>query len=194
MGVAESADAKVACGGVIMAVGYIGMNIDLPLYVGQGCAALPFYAAGKYAYPYMKKLLASKTLLVAGGMAMLAYCCGYASLTIVPQGEGLYAPFYLIALFSMLLVFSPFLYVSSMLQGQKWLGSLGKQSLGIMLLHAPMCHTAAVMLNRIFDKGSLLWVCCFLVAYVLVVFVAYKLTVLMERYCPVLLGKRRAGC
>lgn len=28
-----------------------------------------------------------------------------------------------------------------------------KRSLGIMLLHSPMCHTAAVVLNRVFELG-----------------------------------------
>lgn len=180
---------KVLIGGASLVIGYIGMKINMPLLFDEGCAALPLYVSGKYLYSYMEKLLLSKSLLIVGMVALFAYCGNYTSFTIVPQANGVYAPFYILALLAMLLAFLPFIYVSGKLQGQKWLDSLGKHSLGIMLLHAPMCHTAAVVLNRVFDKGSLMWICSFLVAYVLIVFVAYKFSVLIERYCPVLLGK-----
>ena len=88
----------------------------------------------------------------------------------------------------MTLLFFPFLFVAGKLQGWKWLGGIGQHSLGIMLLHAPMCHTAAVVLNRVLVVGSLPWTVCFLVAYVAIVAFAYALTVVIERHCPVLLG------
>lgn len=100
----------------------------------------------------------------------------------------MYAPFYLIALLAMVLAFFPFLYLSGRLHGQKWLESMGQHSLGVMLLHAPMCHTVAVILNRVFVPGAF-WIVCFLFAYVAVVALSYWLTVAIEKYCPVLLGK-----
>ena len=180
---------KLIIGGASLAIGYLGMNVDMPLYLNLGCAALPLYAAGKYGYPYMQNLLVSKHLLLLGTIALLTYCCGYVSFTIVPQGTGLYAPFYIVALAAMVLVFIPFLYVAEKFRGQKWLGCLGRHSLGVMLVHAPMCHTAAIVLNRSFAVGSPSWIACFLITYVLIVFVAYQLTILIERYCPLLLGK-----
>ena len=53
-----------------------------------------------------------------------------------------------------------------------------------------MCHTAAVVLNRVLEPGSTAWIACFLVAYVAIVFVAYWATVVIEKYVPVLLGKK----
>lgn len=174
-------------GDIICAI--VGMKINMPLLFDEGCAALPLYVAGKFLYPYVRKLMTSKSFLIVGMMALLAFCCKYTSFTIVPQANGVFAPFYVVALFVMLLAFLPFLYVSSKLQGLRWLDSLGQHSLGIMLLHAPMCHTAAVVLNRVFVVGTLSWVGCFLIAYVVIVALAYWLTVVIERHCPGLLGK-----
>ena len=42
----------------------------------------------------------------------------------------------------------------------------------------------------IVESGSMLWIVCFLVAYVAIVFVAYWGTILIEKYAPVMLGKR----
>ncbi len=165
------------------------MKVNMPLLIDEGCAALPLYVAGKYGYPYLKKLLASKPLLVAGVVALLVYYRGYCSFTIVPQANGLYAPLYLVALPVLVLTFLPILYVAGKLQGWTWLDRIGKHSLGIMLLHAPMCHTAAVVLNRVLVVGSLPWTVCFLLAYVAIVAFAYGMTGVIERYCPVLLGK-----
>ena len=189
MGDVEGEIAKEHYGGVSLIIGYLGININMPLLFDEGCAALPLYVAGKYVYPYVRQLLTRKTLLMVGSISLLAYFCGYASFTIVPQANGQYAPFYLVALVAMMLAFSPYLYVSEKLQGQKWLDNLGQHSLGIMLLHAPMCHTAAAVLNRIFAVGSLSWTVAFLTAYVAIVTLSYGLTVLIEKFCPMLLGK-----
>lgn len=180
---------KPVVGVMSLAIGYLGMNVNMPLLLDEGCAALPFYAVGKYAYPHIRKLLANKLLLLAGTIALLVCSCKVCSFTIVPQANGLYAPFYLGALLAVVLSFIPFIYLSGKLQGQKWLNRLGQHSLGIMLLHSPMCHTVAVVLNRVFTVGSALWIASFLVAYVAIVVLAYWLTIAIERYCPVLLGK-----
>ena len=72
----------------------------------------------------------------------------------------------------------------------KFLSELGKHSLGIMLLHSPMCHTSAVILNRIFQKGSLSWIICFLIVYVIIAVLSYWGCKLIEQKCPILLGKK----
>lgn len=179
----------VLWGGSLL-IGYAGMNINMPLLFDEGCAALPFYVTGKLAYPYLREIMENKGLLVAGIIALCLYLWHLVSFMIVPQSNGNFAPYYLVALGLMLLCFVPFLFISEKLQNQKWLVSLGQHSLGIMLLHAPMCHTAAVILNRVFEPASLYWIVSFLIAYVCIVFVSYWGTVLIERYIPILLGKK----
>lgn len=179
----------VLWGGSLL-IGYAGMNINMPLLFDEGCAALPFYVTGKLAYPYLREIMENKGLLVAGIIALCLYLWHLVSFMIVPQSNGNFTPYYLVALGLMLLCFVPFLFISEKLQNQKWLVSLGQHSLGIMLLHAPMCHTAAVILNRVFEPVSLYWIVSFLIAYVCIVFVSYWGTVLIERYIPIMLGKK----
>ena len=177
-------------GGGSFLVGYLGINMNMPLLFDEGCAALPIYVTGKYCYPYLRKILENKWLLVAGVAALCLYLWHLVSFMIVPQSNGNFTPYYLVALGLMLLCFIPFLVISEKLQNQKWLVSLGQHSLGIMLLHAPMCHTAAVILNRVFEPASLYWIVSFLIVYVCIVFVSYWGTVLIERYIPIMLGKK----
>lgn len=180
---------KFAIWGGSLLIGYAGMNINMPLLFDEGCAALPLYVTGKLAYPYLREIMENKGLLVAGIIALCLYLWHLVSFTIVPQSNGHFTPYYLAALGLMLLCFIPFLVISEKLQNQKWLVSLGQHSLGIMLLHAPMCHTAAVILNRVFEPASLYWIVSFLIAYVGIVWISYLSTILIERYVPLLLGK-----
>lgn len=163
----------------------------MPLLIDEGCAALPLYVAGKMAYPYLRGLLRKWWLVVLGAAALCAFMAHGVRFTIVPQSNGDYSPYYLLVMPLLLLSFVPFLWTAEKLDGVKWLRALGVSSLGIMLLHAPMCHTAAVVLNRVFEKGSAGWVASFLVAYAAIVALSWWLTALIEKYCPVLLGKRK---
>lgn len=181
---------KFVLWGSSLLIGYAGMNINMPFLFDEGCAALPLYVTGKLAYPYLRKIMENKGLLVAGIIALCLYLWHLVSFMIVPQSNGNFSPHYLAALGLMLLCFIPFLFISEKLQNQKWLVSIGQHSLGIMLLHAPMCHTAAVILNRVFEPASLYWIVSFLIAYVCIVFVSYRGTVLIERYIPIMLGKK----
>lgn len=181
---------KFVLWGSSLLIGYAGMNINMPLLFDEGCAALPLYVTGKLACPYLRKIMENKGLLVAGIIALCLYLWHLVSFMIVPQSNGNFSPYYLAALGLMLLCFIPFLFISEKLQNQKWLVSIGQHSLGIMLLHAPMCHTAAVILNRVFEPASLYWIVSFLIAYVCIVFVSYWGTVQIERYIPIMLGKK----
>lgn len=181
---------KFVLWGSSLLIGYAGMNINMPLLFDEGCAALPLYVTGKLACPYLRKIMENKGLLVAGIIALCLYLWHLVSFMIVPQSNGNFSPYYLAALGLMLLCFIPFLFISEKLQNQKWLVSIGQHSLEIMLLHAPMCHTAAVILNRVFEPASLYWIVSFLIAYVCIVFVSYWGTVLIERYIPIMLGKK----
>lgn len=181
---------KFALWGGSLLIGYAGMNINMPLLLDEGSAALPLYVTGKLSYPNLREIMENKGLLVAGIIALCLYLWHLVSFMIVPQSNGNFTPYYLVALGLMLLCFVPFLFISEKLQNQKWLVSLGQHSLGIMLLHAPMCHTAAVILNRVFEPASIYWIVSFLIAFVGIVFVSYWGTVLIERYIPILLGKK----
>ena len=180
---------KVIIGGATIVLGYLGMNVELPLFLDEGLAALPLYWVGKELYPYLKVLLAKKWLVAVGVLAICAYMLNVVSFVIVPGAKGTYSPVYIASFIGVIFTCFPVLYLSMKLVRLSWLKQIGLHSLGVMLLHSPMCHTCAVILNRAFDKGSVMWICSSLIAYVLIVFVAYKLTVLIERYCPVLLGK-----
>lgn len=181
---------KILIGGASLLIGYWGLTINLPLFFDEGCAALPLYVAGKYTYPYLKKIMSKKWLQVLGVLSLCAFVLHKVSFTIVPISNGDYSPYYLIAIGLLVLCFFPYLCFSARCVRFDWLSRIGQASLGIMLLHAPMCHTAAVVLNRVFEKGSSIWIVCFLIAYVIIVALSYWLTMTIEKYCPILLGKK----
>lgn len=112
------------------------------------------------------------------------FLLGWVSLTIVPTNYGLYHPLYLVSLVAMLAVFPGVLWLSARLARLRWLSRLGSCSLGIMLAHSPMCHTAAVVLNRVLVPGSVAWCACFLVAYVAIVLLSYWVARVAARRIP----------
>lgn len=171
--------------------GYCGMAFQMPLCLDEGLAALPLLLAGKLLRPHLKKAAVRVVATVAGLGSLAAFLCGQLSFTIVPVSNGNFHPFYLLALVGIVLVFAPVLECSRLLERCRWLASFGRHSLGIMLCHMMMCHTAAVTLKRVFAEGSTAWIIAFLVAYALICLAAYWLTVFVERHCPMLLGKTR---
>lgn len=180
-------------------VGYVGMHSQLWFYLDEGLAACPLYLFGSIAYPYVKQIYTSvtkKNVVVVGCTMILSfatYVCfalGLVDYTIVPLGNHCH-PNYIVAVSAMLLCCPCVLCIASLLRNVKVLNRLGERTLGIMLVHAPMCHTVAVVLNRMLDKGSQIWISFFLVAYVIIVIVSYYLTVLLERHIPILLGKKK---
>lgn len=180
---------KVIYGGAILGIGYIGMYVNLPLFIDEGFLALPLYAAGKNIFPSVKGLFVNKWILLAGVFAFVVYLLHWCAFVIVP-GRSHFEPDYFVSFVVILLVFFPYLWISQKLEKITMLSDLGKRSLGIMLLHSPMCHTAAVILNRMFEKGSLMWILSFLPIYFVIVALSYWLTCLIERYCPIMLGKK----
>lgn len=174
--------------GAILCIGYIGMYVNLPLFIDEGFLALPLYAAGKYIFPRVKVFFVNKWMLLAGIFAFVVYLLHWCSFVIVPERSH-FEPGYFVSFVVILLVFFPYLWISQKLEKFKIFSSLGKRSLGIMLLHSPMCHTAAVILNRMFEKGSLMWILSFLLIYFIIVALSYWLTCFIERYCPIMLGK-----
>lgn len=171
-------------------IGYAGSRYQMPLLLDEGMAAFPLYYTGKLLYPHIRSLYCNKWFVILGLIALTVFLMHFAYYTIVPLGNGCYSPCYILAILFIMLVFIPVLLLSEKMKTSKVLQNLGTHSLGIMLLHAPMCHTAAVILNRVFNKGSVIWIVCFLVAYIAIVILSYYLTVIIEKYCPVLLGKK----
>lgn len=172
-------------------VGYIGSTYQMPLFVDEGLASVPLYFTGKLVYPRIKEIYKNKLFLLGGIVCLAVFLMHYVYYTIVPLGNGCYKPYYLLAILVTMMVFLPVLYLSEKLICLNILGKLGRRSLGIMLLHAPMCHTAAVILNRVFEKGTAVWVICFIIAYFIIIGVSYFFTLIIENYCPILLGKKK---
>lgn len=183
---------KLVLGSVL--VGYGGYHCNLPFCIDEGLVALPLYVIGKCIYPYIGRIVVNRRLALSSLVFVCVYILGYVQYVIVPVGGGSgFRPFYLVALSVILLCFPSVLYISKSIENKVCARSIekfGGNSLGVMLLHAPMCHTAAVVLNRVFDVGSTIWVVMFLLAYVIIVLMSYWLTVLINHYCPILLGKR----
>lgn len=175
-----------------LVLGYVGQNTPMPLYLREALAALPFYYVGKLTYPLLKdNVYAVIPSNKWGGVILLGslfstafFLLGWVSLTIVPVNYGLYHPLYFVSFVAMLAVFPGVLWLSARLVRLRWLSRMGGCSLGIMLAHSPMCHTAAVVLNRVFAKGSVAWCACFLVAYVAIVLLSCWVAQVAMRRCP----------
>lgn len=182
----------------VVLLGWLGFRQMLPLYFDDALVALPLYYAGKAAYArrslWRWRSPAGVLLLVAGLASLLAFAFHGLSFTILPGTWGVegsgggYQPFYLAALAGIVLVFPLVMFVSSLLVSQSWLSRLGGQTLGILVVHSPMCHTLAVVLNRLMVKGSVAWIACFLAGYVVIVAASYALAVFVRRRCPLLFG------
>lgn len=175
---------------VSIPLGYVGSTFQMPLLLDEGLAAFPFYYIGKLVYPQIRAYTASFFWVVTGLLALGAFYFHFVYFTIAPVANSLYRPHYLVALFAVMVTFIPIISVSKIIEKATFLAKLGKYSLGIMLLHTSMCHVTAVTFNRVFEKGSVWWIVLFLIAYPVIVYVSYYLTVVIERHIPVVLGKK----
>ena len=171
--------------------GYVGSTFQMPLLLDEGLAAFPLYYIGKLVYPQIRAYTASFLLVMIGMLSLGAFYFHFVYFTIAPVANSLYRPHYLVALFAVMMTFIPIILVCKKIVKVDFLTQLGRRSLGIMLLHSLICHLTAVTLNRVFDKGSVLWIVLFLIAYPVIVYVSYYLTVILERYIPIVLGKQK---
>lgn len=62
-------------------IGYVGMNINMPLLFDEGCAALPLYVTGKFVYPYLREIMENKNCLL---LVLLPYACTYGIWFLLP--------------------------------------------------------------------------------------------------------------
>lgn len=170
-------------------IGYLGSAYQMPMNIDEALAAVPLYYCGKILYPKLQDIISNKCIAAVGFIILTVFVFTPYYYNIGPSNP-LFRPYYLLAIGGAFLVFFFILYVSHILSNVKCLQAYGEKTLGIMLTHALICHTAAVILNRVFEKGSTPWIVCFLVAYIIIVVLSYYLTILIEKYCPILLGKR----
>lgn len=171
-------------------IGFIGYIIDIPLLFDEGMIAFPLYFIGKLIYPRIKSLINNSYIIGIGTICLLLFIFSLLSFIIVPGGQMSFRPYYIVAIICILFVFFPVLSISNLLCKWSILYKTGRRSLGIMLVHAPICHTITVVLNRLFEHGSLIWIVLSLIEYSIVCILSYYLTVLIEKKCPIILGMK----
>lgn len=168
-----------------LVIGYIGATYEMPMLIDEGMAALPLYYAGKLVFPYLGNIMNKLWVNIIGIGIFVVFITTHYYYTVGP-GNGLYHPFYLLAIMGAMSVFIPILTFSKMLGNVKPLIALGERSLEVMLIHTLICHVAAVSLNRLFVVGSGIWICAFLVGYIVIIFISYYVAVFIKKYIPIL--------
>lgn len=99
----------------------------------------------------------------------------------------MYPVFFLMTLLS----FMTILWLGHLLQHQEWLAKFGRQTLGVLVIHPLLLHTCAILFNRLFVKGSTIWIVRFLMAYVVVCVVSYMFTRWFSNHMPYILGQSK---
>ena len=165
-------------------------QFNLPFLLDEGIAAVPFYYAGKVFYPCIKDNWKSiKWIALVGFVCILLMPMNWFPWVFVSYTKNplLYALFFIMITSA----FAFLLWISKLLENQKWLARFGTQTLGILVLHPLLLHTCAVILNRVMVKGSAPWVITFLCAYFIVCIICYYLSLWISKHWPVLLGVPR---
>ena len=177
---------------LILTGGWISQT-NLPLLLDEGIAALPFYYAGKVAYPFIKSNWNSiKWVGIIGIGCMLLMPMKWFPWVLVSYANKsplLYPVFFLMTVCS----FASILWIARILKCQKWLANFGTQTLGILVLHPLMLHTCAITFNRVLVKGSILWDVVFICAYIIVCFACYYLSLWISKHIPFLLGATKTA-
>ena len=168
-----------------LVIGYIGATYQMPLLIDEGMAALPLYYTGMLAFPYLGDIMKKWWVNIIGIGVFVVFMTTHYYFNVGP-GNGLYYPYYLFAIMGAILVFIPILTFSKMLGNVKPLIALGERTLEVMLIHTLICHITAVSLNRLFDVGSCIWICSFLVAYIVIVFLSYYVAAFIKKNIPIL--------
>lgn len=174
---------------VSIVIGLAGMKTNLPLHLDEGMSAMPLYLLGKHSYEHIKCIINNKWLIALGIISLLLFYGGLLIYTIVPKMN--YSLIVLLIVSCIAVIsFVPILWTCLKLDKIQWLQKVGKQSLGIMLTHALLCHTFAVIVNRLFAVGSFPWIIISLISFIAVCFISYYLSLLISKYCPILFGKK----
>lgn len=170
-------------------LGFLGNSYQMPMLIDEGLAAIPFYCAGKLLYPSLGQLKRNRILLILGIVAFILFSSGSMSFMINPTANGLYSHYYFVPMLCVMLSFVPILFLSDTLGGASLI-KFGNNTLGVLVVHLPMCMIAARIAWRLFDRYSLEWYVLSFLFYILIVIASYYLSVFLKSYCPVLLRIR----
>lgn len=164
-------------------------QINLPLLLDEGIAAIPFYYAGKIIYPYLNSNwnVLKWVGIVGMGFIMLMPMKWFPWVFVPYTGDLplLYPVFCLMTICS----FVTFLWIGKKLENQKWLVRYGTQTLGILVIHPLLLHTCAVIYNRTLLKGAPLWCFISIFTYVIVGIACYYISQWIRTNWPVLFGE-----
>lgn len=165
-------------------------GIDMPLMIDEGLAALPFYLLGKNLYPIIKQICANNIIVITCLLLSFVMLWSLFPAAVISYNTKCYS-ILLYPLFGFIIIgsFFPLLRLSMFLGKCTWLSEYGQQTLGVLVIH-PLClHMFAVVLNRIFVRGTTEWFIGYIIAFVVTIIVSFYLTKLIRIKCPFLLGK-----
>ncbi|MBO5613029.1 MAG: acyltransferase [Prevotella sp.] len=174
---------------LLVIIGTVITQYNLPLKIDEGVSALVFYYIGKMVHPSMEKILSYNSLIIGGGIClMLMSCCWFPyELVNLSVSHPMYLyPVYLAMSF---LSFITVMWICKKIENWAWLSKYGQQTLGILVLHPIMLHTIAVVLKRVFEPMSEIYIVCFLIGYVAVCVGAYYISLYISRHLPFLFGR-----
>lgn len=175
--------------GCVFAICWTLAGINLPLMIDEGLTALPFYLLGKVLYPRIKQLCGFTWLVIAGFIiAFMMLWPPFPAAVISFNSFSDDIRLYPLFCFVIICAFIPLLRLCMLIKSN-WLSDFGQNTLGVLVLHPLILHVSAVVLNRAFVKGSVVWMICFSIAYVVAVVLSYYATKLIVKKCPVLLGR-----
>ena len=165
-------------------------GIDMPFMIDEGLAALPFYLLGKNLYPKIKQMCANNIIVITCVLLSFVMLWSLFPAAVISYNTQcnrilLYPLFCFIIICS----FLPLLRLSMFFEKCTWLSEFGQHTLGVLVIH-PLClHLFAVVLNRMFVRGTAEWFLGFIIAFVVTIIVSFYLAKLISIKSPLLLGK-----
>ena len=163
---------------------------DIPLMIDEGLAALPFYLLGKILYPKIKQICANDMFVII--------CVLFSSVMLLPVFPAAVVPYnsecnnillYPFFCFIITCSFFPFLRISLFFEKCTWLSEFGQHTLGVLVIHPLILHLFAVVLSRIFVRGTTEWLIGFIIAFVVTIIASFYFAKLISVKLPFLLGK-----
>lgn len=165
-------------------------GINMPLLLDEGLAALPFYFLGKIIYPSIKKLCACNLMVIICFIVSFVMLWSSFPSAVISFSAVYYNKlFYPLFCFIIIVSFLPFLKLSLILKDSHLLSEYGQHTLGVLVLHPLFLHFFAVIFKRIFEHGSFEWYFAFCIAFVVTIFICFRLSKYLSEKYPLLLGK-----
>lgn len=171
-----------------LVIGYLGVNYEMPCFLNEGFAAVPFLIAGKLCYRHLNYLRDNIYLVLLGVLSYILFVSKTLEFDIIPISVNQYKPYYVVCVLGVMLSFLPFLKMTHYLKSGL-LSQIGLHTMGILCIHVQICHSFAVVVRKLMLFGSDGWICLSLVAFVLVVIISYYITIFLEKEIPFVFGK-----